>query len=707
MKLVIAEKPSVGREIAKILGADTVRSGYMEGSGYMITWAFGHLVQLAGPESYGYKSWAKENLPILPESFKLEIKQLKKKNGYVPDEGAEKQLKIIGQLMERAERIVVATDAGREGELIFRLIYEYLGIRKPFDRLWISSLTEKAIREGFNSLKAGTAFDSLYKSARCRAEADWLVGINATQALTLSCGNKSLLSLGRVQTPTLAMICERYLVNTNFKPVPYYLVKIGLQKAVEFHALAVKDGKVFHFNTLPEAQALEGKVRGKKVKLVDIERVDQIEQTPLLYDLGAIQQDANKRYGLSAETTLSVAQDLYEKKLISYPRTGSRYIGEDVFETVPGLISNASMYEPFAKPASELRNKKLSKRSVNDSKVTDHHALLPTENKPGTLSGNEKLVYDLVIGRMLEAFGEACKKAVTTALFRVMVDPPAGYDFMSRGVQVVYPGWRSVWGLRNEEEMEDNQNIPALATGEELPVIDVFTEAKKTKPLPLYTEGTLLKAMETAGKEIDDEELRAAMKECGLGTPATRAAIISKLFAIGYIDNQKKSIVPTPKGLEVYNLVKDKDISKALLTGEWEKRLEDIRKESDSVELFMNGISEYTSALTEELLQKTATINTAVMQPGASGIVCPKCKEGQVVLRDKAAGCSAYKTGCDFTIWRTIASKKLTDTQIRTLIEKRKTGLVKGFVSSKTNKSFEAALSLGSDFKVSFVFEKK
>ncbi len=707
MKLVIAEKPSVGREIAKILGADTLRSGYLEGNDYLVTWAFGHLVQLAVPEKYIFTSWSKDNLPILPESFSLAVKQVKGKNGYTEDEGAEKQLKLIKQLLDSVESIVVATDAGREGELIFRFIYEYLECSKPFTRLWISSLTERAIREGFKALKPGNDFEALYHSARCRAEADWLVGINATQALTLSCGNKGLLSLGRVQTPTLAMICERYLAYTSFKSVPYYLVKIGIEKGIPFGALAIKGGKVHHFNNLPEAQALEGRVRGKIVQLIDIEKEDQQEQPPLLYDLGALQQDANKLYGLSAEETLRIAQDLYEKKLITYPRTGSRYIGEDVFETVPGLISNASSYEPFTKAALVLSNKKLNKRSVNDGKVTDHHAILPTENKSGKLSGNEKTVYDLVIGRMLEAFGEVCKKTVTTAVFEVKVDPKVDYQFMSRGVQIVYSGWRSVWDFENEEETEESHSIPALSVGEELPIKEVFTEGKKTKPQPLYTEGTLLKAMETAGREIDDEELRAAMKDCGLGTPATRAAVIGKLFGIGYIDHQKKSIIPTQKGLEVYNLVKDKNISKPVLTGEWEKKLEDIRREKYLSGIFMNEISIYTRELTKEILLESGSMRIDAMQPGSTGIQCPKCKEGQVVIRDKAAGCSAYKSGCDFTIWRIVASKNLTDTQIRTLIEKRKTGVIKGFMSSKTNKPFDAALTLGSDFKVSFVFDKK
>jgi DNA topoisomerase-3 len=707
MKLVIAEKPSVGREIAKILGAETVRSGYLEGNGYLVTWAFGHLVQLAGPEEYGFTSWSKSNLPILPEQFSLSVKQVKGKSGYSADEGAEKQIKLIGQLLDRVERIVVATDAGREGELIFRFIYEYLGCRKPFVRLWISSLTEKAIRDGFNALKPGKDFDPLYQSARCRAEADWLVGINATQALTLSCGNKGLLSLGRVQTPTLAMICERYLANTGFKAVPYYLVKIGLEKGIPFGAIAIKGGKVHHFNDLTQAQALEGRVRGKVVKVKEAVKEDQQEQPPLLYDLGSLQQDANKRYGLSTEETLRIAQDLYEKKLITYPRTGSRYIGEDVFETVPGLIRNAMCYEPFAKAAAELIKKKLNKRSVNDGKVTDHHALLPTENKPGKLSADEKTVYDLVVGRMLESFGESCKKTVTTVVFEAKVEPKVEYEFQSRGVQIVYPGWRSVWGVKEEEDSEENQSIPALIAGEELPVKEIFTEAKKTKPQPLFTEGTLLKAMETAGKEIDDEELRAAMKDCGLGTPATRAAVIGKLFSIGYIDRQKKSIVPTPKGLEVYNLVKEKNISKPVLTGEWEKKLEDIRGEIYSAGRFMNEICEYTSVLTKEILEESGSISVAAMQPGATRIACPKCKKGVITIREKAAGCSEYKSGCDFTIWRTIASKKLTDTQIQALIQKGKTGTVKGFMSSKTNKPFDAVLTLGSDYKVSFVFDKK
>jgi DNA topoisomerase-3 len=504
------------------------------------------------------------------------------------------------------------------------------------------------------------------------------------------------------------MICYRYLDNTNFKAVPYYLVKICLEKGISFCALAFKGGKIHHFENQSEAKTLEGKVRNKRVRVVESEREEQSEQPPLLYDLGALQQDANKRYGLSADITLSLAQGLYEQKLISYPRTGSRYISEDVFETVPGLISNiAESYPPFSKAAQELGKKKLNKRSVNDKKVTDHHALLPTENRAGDIKGDAKLIYDLVVARMLESFNEACKKAVNTAIFEVIIDPKLSYGFLSRGVEIVYPGWRSVNNIKEEEEGEDDQILPRLEEGEELPVKDVVVESKKTKPPALYTEGTLLKAMETAGRDIEDEELRAAMKDSGLGTPATRAAVISKLFAIGYIENKKKSIVPTNRGLEVFNLVKEKNISKPLLTGEWEKKLEEIRNERFSDVEFMKRIREYTQELTREILSVSGSISAGAMVTGSTGIICPKCKKGMVTIRDKAAGCSEYKTGCDFTIWRTIASKKLTDTQIQTLIEKRKTGVIKGFISSKTNKPFEAALILGPDYKASFVFEKR
>ena len=701
MKLIIAEKPSVAREIASALGIVKKNTGYLENEKYFVTWAFGHLIQICGPEAYGFKSWSKENLPIIPDVFKFQPKQVKTESGYQDDPGAHQQLMIIADLFKRAESIIVATDAGREGELIFRLIYSFLGSQKPFQRLWISSLTEKAILEGFKSLKNGSDYDSLYHSALCRAESDWLIGINATQSITLATGNKSLISLGRVQTPTLALICQRYIENTSFKSVPFFLVRILLEKdSSSFFATAIKNDAIHHFENAEEANKLVQFVKNKIAVVDSIEEEKSKEPPPLLYDLSTLQQDANKRYGFTADQTLTLAQQLYENKLITYPRTGSRYISEDVFDTVPDLIDSISQYPPLANAAKSLIGKKLNQRSVNGDKVTDHHALLPTGNLPGRLTEEHTVVYDLVVARMLEAFSDYCHKLITNVLFSIQ---QCQYHFTANAVLIIEHGWRSVLNLPDENA--DEQSLPVLQTLETLPVKDSISVAQKTKPKPLYTEGSLLKAMETCGKEIEDEQLRSAMKECGLGTPATRASIIETLFTRQFIERQKKSLVPTTKGLAVYDLVKDQKIAHPVLTGEWEKKLEDIRSKNISESSFMNEIKDYTAELTSELLSSGSAANTGAFVNGASRFVCPKCGKGSVVIRDKAAGCSEYKNGCDFTIWRTIADKKISESNIYSLLQKKKTTLIKGFIS-KAKKPFDAYLILNELHKVEFEFAK-
>ena len=700
MKVILAEKPSVAREIASVLGIQNKSNGYFENQRFTVTWAFGHLVQLCGPEAYGYKTWAKENLPILPIQFKLQPKQTKSEKGYIDDPGVLHQLNVIRGLFERSEGIIVATDAGREGELIFRLIYAFLGCTKPFQRLWISSLTEKVISEGLKSLKRGEEFDSLFQSAKCRAESDWLVGINATQALTLSAGNKSLISLGRVQTPTLALICQRYLENTNFKSTTYFLVRLQLTKNEQsFYALAIKDNKPHHFANSEEAEKVVRHVANQIAVVEDIQEETIKEPSPLLYDLSTLQQDANKRFGLTADQTLSTAQDLYERKLITYPRTGSRYIGDDVFESIPALIESVRFSPPFAKQADSLIGKPLSTRSVNAEKVTDHHALLPTESKAGELSGHHKIVYTLIVGRMLEAFSDYCSKLVTNAFFKV---EGCNYKFATKGVLITQEGWRSVLNIQEDDK---EQQLPTLEVLETLPIQKVEPVCQKTKPKALYTEGTLLKAMETCGREIEDDQIRAAMKDCGLGTPATRAATIETLFSRLYIERQKKSLIPTTKGLAVYELVKDQKISQPLLTGEWEQKLEEIRSGESTVSDFKKSISLYTEELTRDLLGTSNGSNTGSFTNGATLFVCPKCKRGNIIIRDKAAGCSEYKTGCDFTIWRTLAGKKLSEANITQLLEKGKTGILKGF-EKKSGGTFDAGIMIDENLKTAFFFKR-
>jgi DNA topoisomerase-3 len=602
MKVIIAEKPSVGREIAKVFGATTKKDGYMEGKGYTFTWAFGHLLQLAAPQEYGYYGWSVQHLPMLPPKFKLSIRKVKSNGQMIDDPGVKKQLDIIKALFDEATEIIVATDAGREGELIFRYIYYYLKCKKPFKRLWISSQTDAAIKEGFRNLKPGSDYDTLFNSAHCRSQSDWLVGMNATQALSLASGNKGVLSLGRVQTPTLAMICARYLENKNFVPQTYYQVSIQPDKdGQSFKAISDKN-----FKTREEAQAVLDAVLPTG-NILSVEAKPRKEPPPLLHDLSSLQQEANKRKGFTADQTLGLLQNLYEGKLVTYPRTGSRYIGDDVFAGVPNLIDGLKENPDFGKQATVLSGAKLSKRSVNAKKVTDHHAILPTGEKPYQLSADQQAIYDMVAGRMLEAFHQDCIKEITKITIL------SGSKFIASGTVIQNAGWRAVFNDKDEEKKEEeNATLPKVTQGEDLPILDKALLEKQTKPKALYNEATLLKALETAGREIEDEELREAMKEGGLGTPATRAAIIETLLKRNYIAREKKNLVPTETGLSVYEVVKNQQIAQAELTGNWEKRLEEIRSGA-SVSAFQEEIKTYTRAITQELLRsgKTLTVKSS------------------------------------------------------------------------------------------------
>lgn len=609
MKLVIAEKPSVGRELAKVFGATGKNVGYIEGKGYSFTWAFGHLLQLAPPQEYGFYGWRKENLPMLPNKFKLSVRKIKTKDGIVEDPAVRKQLDVIQKLFDECTEIIVATDAGREGELIFRYIYYYLKCKKPFKRLWISSQTDEAIKNGFRNLKEGTEYDTLFNSAHCRSQSDWLVGMNATQALSISAGNKAVLSLGRVQTPTLAMICSRYLELKNFVPKIFFQVAIQLEKEGQFFkAICTKN-----FDTQEEAQAVLDKVLdvesgtplGGHIK--SVEGKAKKEPPPLLHDLSSLQQEANKKRGYTADQTLSILQGLYESKLVTYPRTGSRYIGDDIFATVPDLVSKYKSHPFFGKQAEFLSENKLNKRSVNAKKVTDHHAVLPTGIEPGYLPEDKQAVYDMVVGRMLEAFHQECIKATT----KIVIE--SGSEFVANGTVITSAGWRSVFNDPDDEKKDNSENatLPIVEKGENLAIPKKAVVEKQTKPRPLYTEATLLKALETCGKEIEDEELRYAMKDSGLGTPATRASIIETLIKRDYISREKKNLVPTTKGLAIYEVVKDKKIAHAELTGQWEKRLEEIRAGGSIVD-FKNEIVDYTKNITQELLAAGIELNKAL-----------------------------------------------------------------------------------------------
>lgn len=692
MKIIIAEKPSVAKSIAAVVGANNKKEGYMEGNGYAITWAFGHLVGLAMPEHYGIEGFKRENLPILPAEFKLLPRQVKEGKEYKNDPGVMKQLKVIKELFSRGDEIIVATDAGREGELIFRYIFEYIGSSLPFRRLWISSLTDRAIRDGFKTLRPGNDYDNLYASAKARSQADWVVGVNSSQALSLSAGY-GVWSLGRVQTPTLAIICSRYLENKEFKPQTYFRLKLHTSKdATAFAALSVDK-----FDNRTTAEDVTAQVKAVEIlRVTNVERKEVQQEPPLLYDLTTLQKEANSKHGFSADKTLTIAQALYEAKRISYPRTGSRYISADVLEEIPHRIAMLRSHPLFGAYIDSRFDTTLNTRSVDDSKVTDHHALIITEEPAHELSKDEQIIYDMVAGRMLEAFGERCIKENTA----VKLDA-GGVHFSCKGSFTLVPGWRAVFNVKDEPNDEDDStSLPALVEGDSLSVRDCEIQEKQTKPRPLHTESSLLAAMESCAKEVEDEQESEAMKECGIGTPATRAAIIETLFSREYIVREKKSLVPTNKGLVVYMAVKDKKIADVAMTGQWEQALNKIASGEMDAATFHKGIEIYAAQITTELLGMTFE-----RQDNRPSCPCPKCKSGNVVIYQKVAKCQ--NENCGLTVWRSIAKKELTDGQLTDLLTSGQTALIKGFVSSKAGSTFEAAVKFDADYKTVFEFPQK
>ena len=688
MIALIAEEPSVAKDIARIIGATQRNDGYLSGNGYMVTWAFGHLIQLAMPEAYGVANFRRESLPIIPADFQLIPRQVKAEKGYKADPGVLKQLKVIKEVFDQCNRIIVATDAGREGELIFRYIFHYLSCHKPFVRLWISSLTDRAIREGMENLQPGERYDNLYLAAKSRSEADWLIGINATQALSVAAG-QGVFSLGRVQTPTLMMICDRYLENKNFVPTKFWQLKASTASGgIGFTAQSTA-----RWEQQPEAIAALQRVKDAGQLVVkSVERKEATQEPPLLYDLTTLQKEANTKLNFSADKTLSIAQSLYEKKVMSYPRTGSRYISEDVFEEMPERIALLERYPRFAGYAAGLNGTTLNRRSVNDGKVTDHHALIVTENLPGELSKDERAIYELVAGRMLEAFSGKCVKDVTTALLSA-----GDTGFTVKGAVMKTAGWRAVFSEQDTED-EDTATLPPLQEGQTLPLSGVDLLEKQTKPKPLHTESSLLAAMENAGKELEDAELKASLKDAGIGTPATRAAIIETLFARQYIVREKKNLVPTDKGLAVYRIVKDKKIADVEMTGMWETALAKIEAGSMDADTFRKGIEVYAAQITAELLSVQLSFASGETCP------CPKCGSGRILFYPKVAKCS--NVDCTLTIFRSKCDKQLTDKQIVELVTKRKTGLIKGF-KGKNGKAFDASLVLDEQFNVAFSFPEK
>ena len=704
MKTIIAEKPSVAKEIAHIVGADKREEGYMQGNGYFVTWAFGHLVQPAMPETYGMKGFHAENLPVIPDPFVLVPRQVKTENGYKPDAGVLAQIKIIGKLFDSSERIIVATDAGREGELIFRYLYAYLGCRKPFDRLWISSLTDTAIREGLQNLRDGKEYDNLYHAAKARSEADWLVGINGTQALTIAAG-RGTYSVGRVQTPTLGMVCERYWEHKRFESKPFWQVHFGV--------VDTDCGNILKFTSAnrwtDEATATDIYNKVKDTGSAIITKVTtkrKVEKAPFLYDLTTLQKEANSQHGFTAEHTLSIAQKLYEAKFITYPRTSSRYISDDVFATLPKLFKNLENHSEYGEKVKLLPGSEdYSKNSVNAAKVTDHHALLITENAAIGLFKDEKIVYDMILCRMIEAFSADCIKDITSVTAQVDHE----VEFGISGSIIRQTGWRAL-SLKEKNNRQDkdadatdnevkDQVIPNWQEGQHITFSGCTITEGKTKPKPLHTESTLLAAMETAGKEIEDDTMRQAMKDCGIGTPATRAAIIETLLKREYMVRQQKKLMPTEKGLALHSVVKNMAIANVEMTGKWEAELAKIERGEASADGFTHSIEGYTREITAELLGCDRLFSHK-----DSGCQCPKCKQGTMQFFGKVVRCSNKE--CGMPVFKQVAGKLLTDADITDLLTKGKTRTLNGF-TSKQGKPFSAAIAFDENFNTKFVFAER
>lgn len=689
MKTIIAEKPSVAREIAGLLGAFEKKEGYLTGNGYFVTWALGHLIGLGMPEDYGITRFDKASLPILPNPFLLTVRKVKKDKAYTADSGALKQLKIIEQLFNNSNSIIVATDAGREGELIFRYIYEYLKCSKPFERLWISSLTEKAIKQGFDNLKDGKEFDGLYQAAQGRSRADWLVGINATQALSIAAAN-GVYSLGRVQTPTLALICKRYLENRSFPVKNYWQIQLSHNKElVDFKSIS----KIKWEDRKLAGDMLKAVQRTETAVVTSLETKSFTEQPPLLFDLTGLQKEANKKLNLSAEETLNISQSLYEKKFITYPRTGSKYIPEDMWAEIPSLVRALQNRETIKQTLSQMKWGRFNKRIVNDLRVTDHHGLLITDKIPSSLNAKENAIYDMIAFRLLEAISQACIKELTDVGLQVV-----HYDFTAKGCKIIVAGWRSIKGSFSDNDAEPVQDLPQLKKGDDLKIKEACILEKKTKPPVLYTEAGLLSAMESAGNDIEDEDERKALQKIGIGTAATRAAIIETLFTRNYIHREKKSLVPTEKGLVVYELVKDQKIADVAMTAQWELALQKIENSESDAGTFQKEMENYASSITRELLQ------TSIAQNNLPKLICPKCKSHGLIIRDKIVKCP--DEACSWVQFRSICGVQIGIGDIESLVSKGKTSLIEG-MKSKAGKMFDAYIILDDSAETSFEFANK
>jgi DNA topoisomerase-3 len=644
--VVLAEKPSVAREIAGFLGARARREGYLEGNGYQVTWAFGHLVTLKEPAEYdpALKRWSLDPLPFVPERFELKL---------LPEKHARQQFAVVKRLFRAATEIVCATDAGREGELIFRYILTLTGCsRKPFRRLWLSSLTRRAIGDAFQQLKPGCDYDALYAAAKCRSEADWIVGLNGTRNYTVRYGADGILwSVGRVQTPVLALVVRRDDEIRAFRPEPFWELWTKYRET-QFKFAGER------FREEAEAQRMLARVQGQLLTVTQILRKQERSLPPQLYDLTELQRDLNRRYGLSAAATLAAAQSLYEKKLITYPRTDSRYLSGDLKREIPDILRGLREVRPVEIDRLDLAKLRFTGRIVDDRKVGDHHALIPTGSLPGTLASAEHKVFDAVVTRLIAAFYPPCEKEVTT-VHAVSQEVP----FRARGYRVLEPGWTVLYPRSSEDKEEDDQSqtLPQFTPGEQGPH-EPFVQRRETSPPKPYTENTLLGAMETAGTLVDDEQLREWLKEKGLGTPATRAAIIETLLRRKYLQRQRKTLAATDLGRYLIAVVQDPELKSPELTGQWEGQLRQIEAGRLDPQRFMAEIAEYARRIV------TRDDATAVDENRWGD--CPRC--GRPVIQGKRGfGCSGWREGCAFVLWPEYKEQPLNLTDIRQLLQRR------------------------------------
>lgn len=696
MKMCIAEKPSVAKEIAAILGASARRNGYFEGNGYCVTWTFGHLCSLQEPNEYTekWKQWNLAVLPMIPSKFRIKL---------IEDEGIKKQFAIIEELVGKAEMVINCGDAGQEGELIQRWVLTKAKCNVPVKRLWISSLTEEAIREGFNKLMDATDFDTLYAAGSARAIGDWLLGMNATRAYTLKYGSgKNVLSIGRVQTPTLALIVDRQKTIENFKLETYWEIKTNYREGI-FSSVKGR------FTTKEEAEAMISKIAETELEITSVERKKAMEHPPKLFDLTLLQVECNKKYAFTAENTLKIIQSLYEKKLTTYPRVDTNFLPNDQYAKVPGILKGLKPYEALTTPILTGAKIRKSAKVFNDKKITDHHAIIPTGVFTYDMTPDEKRVYDLVAKRFIAVFYPDCEVANTTVLAKVGEE-----EFKATGKQIIDPAWRVVFGNTADKQNDENV-LPVYEKGEHGPHLPEIQE-KETQPPKYYTEADLLRAMETAGKQVEDEELRDLMKENGIGRPSTRAGIIETLLKRHYIRKDKKRILATPTGIELIDTIQNDLLKSAELTGQWEKKLRMIEDGKYEVGLFMEELkgmvneivhfvkhaSAKTITVTEEEpeekpKEKKKRASKAPAEPIT--LTCPKCGKGNIVKGKTAWGCTLYKKSCDFLMPQVVAEKKLTSKQVETLILKGETGNLNGFKDAE-GKPFSGKLKLGGDFQV-------